>query len=53
MNKNESVKSTVVLDKTVNSYTDNTDVYELSEIFEKDARRYNRAFFEEQEVAVR
>lgn len=53
MNENESVKSSVVLDRDVSTHTDDTDVYALSEIFEKDARRYNRAFFEEQEVAVR
>ncbi len=53
MNENESVKSSVVLDKSMSAYTDENDVYAMSEMFEKDARRYNRAFLEEQEVAVR
>ena len=46
MNENESVKSSVVLDKAISTRTDDSDVYALSEIFEKDARRYNRAFLE-------
>lgn len=53
MHENESIKSSVVLDKSVSTHTDDADVYVLSEVFERDARRYNRAFFEEQEVAVR
>lgn len=53
MNENEKVKSSIVLDKSVSTHTDDTDVFVLSDVFERDARRYNRAFFEEQEVAVR
>lgn len=53
MNENISVKSSVVLDKSVSVPVADSNVYVLSQMFEKDARRYNRAFVEEQEVAVR
>lgn len=53
MNENEIVKSSVVLDNNASVTVDDTDVYAMSQMFERDARRYNRAFAEEQEVAVR
>ena len=53
MNDTLSVNSFVVLDESVNVPTDDNSVYAMSLMFERDARRYNRAFLEEEEVAVR
>lgn len=50
--KNENV-SVVVLDEIENNDFASSSVYDLSDVFERDSRRYNRAFFEEQEVCVR
>lgn len=37
-----------------NSQTQTNDsVYQISEIFERDSRRYNRAFTEQQEVSAK
>ena len=53
MNDILSLADSVILDDENSVKSDESGVYVLSEMFEKDARRYNRAFVEEQEVAVR
>ena len=50
--KNENM-SAIVLDENDNNISFDSYVYDLSEVFERDSRRYNRAFLEEQEVCVR
>lgn len=52
MNNTEFLNSTVVIEN-VTVPDDEKSVYAMSEMFERDARRYNRAFLEEEEVAVR
>ncbi len=51
-NKNKDT-SVIVLDENEKNDSSTTSVYDLCDAFERDARRYNRAFFEEQEVCAR
>lgn len=52
MNNSVENYAQVLLDNSVTPETDNAVAFELSKAFERDARRYNRAFQEEREVAV-
>ncbi len=47
---NDDNQNEILLD--FNTVTQDS-VYEFSQIFERDARRYNRAFMEQQEVSTK
>lgn len=53
MNDINTVENLIVVDESINADNRSSFVYDISLEFERDARRYNRAFVEEQEVGIR